>query len=239
MTRPIPNAGAVPAVPSVFDAVLDGAAECVERLGVERMTVEDVVKASAVSRATIYRHFGNKDAILSALFERTARPFEEDAKALLTGEAAFADRIEATLVWAAIEHSSSSTPRAVLAHGVSTATLNLFNALYRPVFQRVLNPVFTEAQLAGEMPDDLDVSEVIEWFVRQMLVLLSEPFEDELSLRRRIRQFILPVLSRGSPGSASELSKPMRALSSRLDELDGILQSLKGDIRRMSHGLDD
>ncbi len=233
MTQTSSTAGSITALTPVHDAVLDGAADCVERLGIERLTVDDVVRASGVSRATIYRHFGNKDAIVAALFERTARPFEDDARTLLSAAGPLADRIEAALVWAAVEHSRNAAPRAVLAHGVSTAALELFNTLYRPVFERVLRPVFAAAQGAGEMPADLDVDETLDWFVREILFLLSEPLRDEAALRRRIRQYIIPVFSRKAEGGVDG-GDALRALSTRLDALDTLVQTLKGDVRRMS-----
>ncbi|MGA0271050.1 MAG: helix-turn-helix domain-containing protein, partial [Ilumatobacteraceae bacterium] len=41
----------------VEDRVLDAVLECSQRWGYERMTIDDVVERSGVSRATIYRLF--------------------------------------------------------------------------------------------------------------------------------------------------------------------------------------
>lgn len=229
-----PSSAPADPLPPVYDAVLDGAADCIERLGVEALKVEDIVRASGVSRATIYRYFGNRDAIIAALFSRTARPFEDDARAHMSGPGSFAERLEGTLVWAAVEHSRNPAPQAVLAHGVSTAAVTLFNALYREIFERVLRPAFAEAQATGEMPVDLDAGEALDWFVREILFLLSEPLADEAALRRRIRQYIIPVLCRPAALEGLAGADALRALSGRLDALDALVQSMKGDLRRMS-----
>ena len=53
--------------PALRDRVLAAAYECVARFGIAKTTVEDVVKQSGVSRATVYRVFpGGKDELLRA-----------------------------------------------------------------------------------------------------------------------------------------------------------------------------
>src|SRR3954467_1839147 len=52
---------------TVRDRVLAAAYTCVTRFGLAKTTIEDVVKESSVSRATIYRHFpGGRDELLQA-----------------------------------------------------------------------------------------------------------------------------------------------------------------------------
>lgn len=52
--------------PGVRERVLEGGLACIGRYGMARTTVDDVARASGVSRATIYRHFpGGRDQIVS------------------------------------------------------------------------------------------------------------------------------------------------------------------------------
>ena len=47
------------------DRLLEATYTCIARFGLAKTTVEDVVKASGISRATIYRHFpGVRDELL-------------------------------------------------------------------------------------------------------------------------------------------------------------------------------
>jgi AcrR family transcriptional regulator len=56
--------------------VLDAAKSCCERWGLEKVTVDDVVNASGVSRATLYRIFpGGKDVMFDALHARERAEF--------------------------------------------------------------------------------------------------------------------------------------------------------------------
>lgn len=50
--------------------LLDGALRCVASIGLGRLTVEDVAEASAVSRQTVYRYFGSRDALIEAVILR-------------------------------------------------------------------------------------------------------------------------------------------------------------------------
>ena len=50
--------------------MLDAARECVLAVGVRRTTFSDVARRAGVSRMTLYRRFGDLEALLSALMTR-------------------------------------------------------------------------------------------------------------------------------------------------------------------------
>jgi AcrR family transcriptional regulator len=52
------------------DPVLDAARACVLAVGVRRTTFSDVARRAGVSRMTLYRRFGDLEALLSALMTR-------------------------------------------------------------------------------------------------------------------------------------------------------------------------
>ena len=64
--RPITTSGEEPAASDDVRArILDAAEICLERYGLQKTTIEDVAKASGVSRATVYRYVdGGKDEIV-------------------------------------------------------------------------------------------------------------------------------------------------------------------------------
>mgnify|MGYP000044182324 CR=1 FL=1 len=64
------------AVPSVgIDPVLLAAAELFDRLGYEKVRMEDVAARSRISKSTLYRRFPHKTALLSGLADTFAREF--------------------------------------------------------------------------------------------------------------------------------------------------------------------
>jgi AcrR family transcriptional regulator len=222
-------------VQSLDDTVLDALAACVEKIGIDRLTVDDVAQESGVSRATIYRHFGNKEAMLKALLARTARPFEDDARRLLNSDDPFPLRMEATVAWAAEESKRHAFAMAILAHGVSNPVLELFETIYSGVLGRLLRPVFAEAQASGEMSAELDVEETISWLLRELLYLISAPVFADVDVRLRVRRYILPVLvQRLAPADEARLKADVRAMARRLEALDDALHEARADLRQMA-----
>jgi AcrR family transcriptional regulator len=75
--------------------------------GLRRTTMEDIARDAGAGKATLYRHFANKDAVIDALLEREARRFERVLELAAAGEPDAAGRIEATFVAAVaflVEH---------------------------------------------------------------------------------------------------------------------------------------
>jgi AcrR family transcriptional regulator len=79
-------------------ALLDAARECVLAVGVRRTTFSDVARRAGVSRMTLYRRFGDLEALLSALmtreFGRLVAAAREHARELPTTR----ERVVATVV---------------------------------------------------------------------------------------------------------------------------------------------
>lgn len=67
----------IPVVESELDAmdvrILDGALEAVARYGVKRASIDDIAVAAQVGRATVFRRFGSKDAVMQRMAEREVR----------------------------------------------------------------------------------------------------------------------------------------------------------------------
>lgn len=54
------------------EKILEAAAQCIERYSLRRTTVEEVCRLSGISRQTVYRHFRNRDEMISAVSTRKA-----------------------------------------------------------------------------------------------------------------------------------------------------------------------
>jgi AcrR family transcriptional regulator len=80
MARPTPN---LPLAGEELtrDALLDAAALRFSRFGPRKTTMEEVARAAGFSRATVYKHFPNKDALYRAVLDRDVDDFVEEVKA--------------------------------------------------------------------------------------------------------------------------------------------------------------
>ena len=63
-------------------AILDATLDVLARVGIAKLALEEVATAAGVSRQTVYRHFGSRDGLLSAVIVR-----EEEALLALVDEA--------------------------------------------------------------------------------------------------------------------------------------------------------
>ena len=63
-------------------AILDATLTVLGRVGIAKLALEDVATEAGVSRQTVYRHFGSRDGLLSAVIVR-----EEEALLALVDEA--------------------------------------------------------------------------------------------------------------------------------------------------------
>src|SRR5713226_3182749 len=57
------------------ERILDAAADLFKTFGLRRTSVDDVARAAAVSRITVYRRFPGKTALVEAVLMREARRF--------------------------------------------------------------------------------------------------------------------------------------------------------------------
>jgi AcrR family transcriptional regulator len=66
--------------------------------GIRRTTMEDIAKQAHAGKATLYRHFANKDAVIDALLEREAERFERLLERSAAEHGSAPDRIEAAFL---------------------------------------------------------------------------------------------------------------------------------------------
>lgn len=55
---------------ATHEAILDATLDVLGRAGLAKLALEDVATAAGVSRQTVYRHFGSRDGLLSAVIVR-------------------------------------------------------------------------------------------------------------------------------------------------------------------------
>ena len=176
-------------------AIVDGALACIAAKGLRATTVDDVARASGMSRATLYRTIpGGRDAIIQATAEtEVARFFSALAVAMgaaTTLEAALVSGITTSARWisdsAALTTLLEVEPWVILRHlsfGQMDRALTLAVDFTGPFFGRWLEP-----EQAARAAD---------WAVRIVTSYLVDPSDDiDLTdaehVRTLVRQFVLP-----------------------------------------------
>lgn len=84
--------------------VLDAVRACIDELGLSKVTIDDIVGRSGVSRATIYRLFpGGREVLFEAMRVRELEVFFEKLRAEAEGAADLADLLARCIVVASRE----------------------------------------------------------------------------------------------------------------------------------------
>jgi AcrR family transcriptional regulator len=180
------------------DRVLEAAYACVARFGMGKTTIEDVVKESGISRASIYRLFpGGKDQLLRETvgFEMN-RFFGRLAEAVYDAPD-FASLIEEGLVFA---------HRSIQEHEVLRKVLETEPERLLPLItveqHRVLGfitafllPYLEREQQAGRVRPGVDLEAAAQFVARMILSLIGSPgrwdMDDPDQVRTLVREEIL------------------------------------------------
>lgn len=232
-------AGVIPRNEDGLDSVMLAAARAVARLGVYKVSMEDIAAEADMSRATLYRRYGSRDAIIAALISHQARPFVEDAIRLSVGAKSFAEQMEINTVQAVLNIGQYEALAAVFAFGNDPQNLRLIRPVYRELVMVNLIPSLEAARESGELRDDLDNEEVAEWLMREFLMLVSEGEWTEHRLRRRVRQFLLPVLLKDRVGDDGGEAVEKQPAEQRLDSMEKRLSEIQQAVALISHSLLD
>lgn len=98
MNEPTASASARDGRRNRREELLAAAARRFVASGIRRTTMEDIAAEARAGKATLYRHFANKDAVIDALLDREADRFERELDAAVAGEASSAARLESAFL---------------------------------------------------------------------------------------------------------------------------------------------
>jgi len=60
--------------------LMDSCISCIQQLGMKKTSISDIAAQAGVARQTVYKHFHNKNEILSETFEREGLTFSEEVR---------------------------------------------------------------------------------------------------------------------------------------------------------------
>ena len=192
------------------ERVLDATESCLQRFGLAKTTVEDVARASGLSRATVYRQFRNRDALLLAVAARDADRVASQAERYLRR---FED-VGSWIVEGMLFCLREIPKRPVLSQFLAPQELGAASRMLLTsdrmlaIGAEILRPMFEPARNEGQLREHLELDSLMEWVLRILMSYLAvpgPPARTEDDLRRLFRGMLLPaVLVPGSgTGSAS------------------------------------
>ncbi len=195
---PATNNKATPEI-SVRDRAMDATAECFQQQGLSKTSMEAVARQGQMSRATLYRHFANRDELALAVIEREALRLATEVYQRIESQETIADFIvEGTVD--ACEAISTNAILSSLFTPDSVATSNqliLMSNKLTNIGLDVMKPMIEPAQAAGVLRDNISPEMIIDWIFRVLISLLTIPSEtiaDKDKQRQLLRAMLLPAL---------------------------------------------
>jgi len=183
----------------VRERLLDAAEGCLEQFGPQKTSMEDVARAAGMSRATIYRYFENRDALLLGVASRQAGALATEAMGYLAQFDNIADWLVEGLIFTLREIPERPVFSSLVTSldSRSASTLFLGSSGMIQIGVNVLRPMFGAAKQQGLLRDELDIDLVIEWLLRVLWTYLNAPSQvasDEDGMRRLFRMMLLPSI---------------------------------------------
>ncbi|MGZ8751667.1 MAG: TetR/AcrR family transcriptional regulator [Acidimicrobiia bacterium] len=184
--------------PAVRERLLEAAYACVARFGLAKTTVEDVVKESGVSRATVYRVFpGGKDELLREVVGWEMGRFFGALAEAVAGAPDFASLVEEGLVFAHRAVGEHVVLQKILVTEPQRLLPLMTTEQHRPLrfITAYLIPFLEREQRVGRLRPGLDQAAAADFVARMLLSLIGSPgrwdLDDPSAVRRLVRQDLL------------------------------------------------
>ena len=172
--------------------VVEGALRAIARYGLAKLTVDDVAREAGISRATLYRYFPGRGAVLAAVVESETDRLQHGLDEALRDVRTLAEALAAVAGFgarafaghAALQHLLATEPGAVLPHLCFAGADNLLGVAadrIGPHLCRFMGPL--EARRTGE------------WLARIVLSygLAPPPEPAETAVLGVVRDFVIPA----------------------------------------------
>jgi AcrR family transcriptional regulator len=198
--------------------ILDAAERCMNRYGLG-VSMRDVAVEAGLSRGSLYRHFGDREALVDAVLERAADRFVTSAARRIEGDAnhrGMADELAEAIAYVASSarrlgrgtgfgHGHGHRLRHTVAHLPADRDTPLFAVLFgHPAWvvdrwTAFWRARFAQARERGELGPDLDAELAAEAVTRLLLSFALVPgleaVADDAAGRRRFADQLLGGLA--------------------------------------------
>lgn len=182
---------------TVKDRLIRAADAEIAARGIGAVQMETIARNVGVSRATAFRQLGSVSEMLVQVALLRARRHVSAVQVLMAGKAGVFAKLEAAMVYTTRELPTDPSISALIArHSASVHDPHVHQVAVDAV-----GPVLEEGRRNGEVRDDLEIGELVDFLVEQTYLAAEEFDRSPDEVRRRFRHFIIPGLAAsGGPG---------------------------------------
>jgi AcrR family transcriptional regulator len=181
--------GEAPAAPVRLDRALIEYLDTLSLDNISDVSIDAVAQAAGVSRASAYRHFGDRDGLLFRAAMELTRQHAVVVMESLSHTATVAAKVEEAFAYSARQARVDKVLRLLLL----TRRPQAIDDATRALSLEIMGPVYRQGQCDGEVREDLSVEEIIAWLSEQRQVVGRLQLDEEHA-RSYVRNFIAPVL---------------------------------------------
>lgn len=197
MLRPGPAAGDAMPLAAAVGRILDAAERCMARYGL-RVSMRDVAAEAGMSRGSIYRYFGDRDAVVDGVLERTAERFVAAAAPAVDRRRTLATQVGEAAVFIRTQLRDGNVSLRLPGERESLLAA-ILTARREHLVERWVEfwlPRLAAAHTRGEVRPDLDDRQAAEWIVRLVLSFAVLPsavidLDDPEALRRFVGEHLI------------------------------------------------
>ena len=180
------------------DRILEAAGGVFVRDGIRGARMGKIAEAAGCARATLYRYFPNKEALLHAYMVQVAKGFGEVLNDRLRGLRSLGDRlVEAVAVSVELIQEREDVAPFFSEEGLGlTAQLTSNAAVMREQLTRQIESESSSGRIQGRLKDDVSPAEAAEWVTRAIFSFSVLPVEARSAdeLRKYLKKMIVPAL---------------------------------------------
>lgn len=159
--------------------ILDAARSCYQRQGVANTPMADVASEAGISRATLYRHFSSREALMLGLLRQQVELFLEAFQRVHPPGAPFLDWLRDFMVFSLTRAAATPLHQDFFAEDAALWVCRSYlnDPGSRELTQALFRPAFETAQAAGAIHPDLNLEEIFAWYGRLMIAYMLVPPE--------------------------------------------------------------
>ena len=186
-------------VENTRNAILDAAVRLYQSKGIDKTSISAIIERSEVGRTTFYRHFSDRDEVLSHALKRDFKALMADFESVTRQYDSIEEQIEEDMIW----FLNQFAHRPALSLLFSDIEWQRYQqsaeslASFRQAAIACATPTYRRAEAEGRLRDGISLEQYIDWasfVVVSMQVVKLPSAQSRIKSREMLRSFLVPSL---------------------------------------------